>query len=124
MSSFRTKQILVSSAVYEALKVIAEIEGMDCPDALADLELGKLMEKRGQIEWAKARARQMRTQFQKEYHDRLHAVQASIQATKEGAGSDEPRPSFVGTSPEAPNPVLRDPEQDPSKAHLDTPEAD
>lgn len=119
MSQFRTKQILVSSAVFEALKVIAEIEGLDCPDALADLELGKLLNNRGQIEWAKNRARQMRTEFQREYHDRLHAVQTGIQESPIGYDQGEAKQPPSTATQEAPEPVLPERGAGQSKARLD-----
>lgn len=71
MSQFRTKQILVSPAVYDALKVLADIEGHDCADAVADLRLGLLLSNEAQIQWAIAERRKRMVQFREEYTERV-----------------------------------------------------
>ncbi len=68
---FRTKQILVSVGVYNALCALADVENMDGPDAYADLQLGLLLSSKGQMQWAVAEWRKRREQFQKDYQERV-----------------------------------------------------
>lgn len=73
--SFRTKSILVSPAVYDALKVIADIEGHDCPDEVADLRLGLMLGAEADIQWAIAERRKRMAQFRDDYKERVKAKQ-------------------------------------------------
>lgn len=66
-TQFRTKQILVSGAVYDALKVLADIEGHDCPDSVADLRLGLLLSNEAEIQWAIAERSRRMKKFREDY---------------------------------------------------------
>lgn len=71
--TFRTKSIMVSPAVYDALKTLADIEGHDCPDAVADLRLGLMLSKDADLMWAIEERKKRLKQFKSDYSDRLRA---------------------------------------------------
>jgi hypothetical protein len=70
---FRNRSIMVSTPVFEALKAIADIEGHDCPDTLADLELAKACSLRFDIEWLRAERRKALEEVKKRYQARCKA---------------------------------------------------
>lgn len=39
--SFRCREILVTTPIYDALQALAEVQGLDCPDAAAEVILGQ-----------------------------------------------------------------------------------
>lgn len=68
---FRTKSILVSVGVYEALKVLADMEGHDCPDAVADLRLGLLLSNEADIQWLVAERKKRMEKLREDYRQRI-----------------------------------------------------
>lgn len=72
--TFRTKQILVSPAVFDALRVLADIEGHDCADAVADLRLGLLLSNEAQIQWAIAERRKRMAKFRDDYLEHVKSA--------------------------------------------------
>lgn len=68
---FRTRYIAISTSVYDALKVIADIEGASCPDEIADLRLGLLLSNEAQIQWAIAERRKRMEQFREDYREQV-----------------------------------------------------
>lgn len=101
--NLRPYRIQVSKSVFEALEVLSELEGASCLDEVADLRLALTLSNEAELKWAIAERKKFREAFRKDYRERIAAKRAT---------------------PEAPNAVLRNPQQDTSKAHLDTPEAD
>lgn len=77
--TFRTKSIMVSPAVYEALKVTADIEGHDCPDEVADLRLGLLLSVECDMQWAIPERRRRMEKFREDYRARVESKKAAQQ---------------------------------------------
>jgi len=71
MSDFRSRTIHVSSGVYEGLKAMADLEGLDCPDAWADLSLGQLLSEKADLAWLLARRRADREKLKADYTEHL-----------------------------------------------------
>lgn len=70
---FRTKSILVTPAVYDALKVLADIEGHDCPDSLADLRLGLMLSNEADIQWLVSERKKRMDALRADYRKRITA---------------------------------------------------
>lgn len=94
----RPYRINVSARVFEALEVLAELEGASCPDEVADLRLGLLLSNEAELRWAIEERKKLRTDFRKNYTERIKAHRATQ---------------------EAPEPVLPERGAGQSKAHLD-----
>lgn len=76
--TFRTKAIMVSPFVFSALKALADVQGMDCPDALADSMLGKWLQKEHQLDWLIAESRKEREALAHRYRLRCQNSTDSI----------------------------------------------
>ena len=78
---FRTRTIMVSNGVFEALKAVADAEGMDCPDAVADLKLGLLLSSEADLLWFVKERKRVLDELSKEYRRRLTGKNDQCQAT-------------------------------------------
>lgn len=76
LKPFRTKHIAVSPRVFDALKVVAELEGHDCPDAVADLHLGLWLSTEYDLDWLSGKMKKAREDVSESYKDRLRAKKA------------------------------------------------
>lgn len=70
-SPIRNRYIAVSSGVYSALKAIADVEGHDCPDAVADLRLGLLLSQEADMLWLVNERKKRLDQLNKDYRQRI-----------------------------------------------------
>lgn len=95
--NLRPYRIQVSKSVFEALEVLAELEGASCLDEVADLRLALMLSNEAELKWAIAERKKFREAFRKDYRERIAAKRAT---------------------PETPKPVLRNPEPDLPKAHM------
>ena len=70
-ASFRTRTLAVTSAHFEALQVLAELNGCDCPDAYAETLLAEALAAKGQLDWLMRERRKQREDLRTAYADRL-----------------------------------------------------
>ncbi len=70
-TAFRQNQILVSRGVYDALKVLADLEGASCPDEVADIRLGLLLSRECDIQWAISERKKRMEKFREDYAERV-----------------------------------------------------
>jgi len=70
-ASFRTRQIAVTSAHYDALSALAEINGCDCADTFAETLLAKALAAEGQVDWLLKERKKQREALTAEYMRRL-----------------------------------------------------
>jgi len=68
---FRTRSIMVSNGVYQALKALADLDNMDCPDAVADLKLGLLLSTEADLLWLVKERRKRLDALNEEYRKRI-----------------------------------------------------
>ena len=77
--SFRNREIMVSARVFDALSALAVVRELDCPDAVADIELGKLLEASADLQWAVARRKKDNEAFRRDYAERVAGKQPDDQ---------------------------------------------
>lgn len=68
---YRTREVMVSSAVYDACKALADVLGHSCVDEYIDVTIGKLLEQEKQLNWLVTEQRKRLKALSEEYRERI-----------------------------------------------------
>lgn len=72
-AAFRTKRVQISARNFQVLKAAAEVQGLDCPDALADLWLAERIAASSDLDWLSSEYSKRMKQLDADFRARIGA---------------------------------------------------